>query len=59
MAKNNKFINKMRVLAELNKADAINKASDKIIPEIYEAVAIALHNECGFGYERINEIFVE
>ena len=57
--KNNRFINKMRVLAELNKADAINKAADMVIPELYAALALALHRVNGFGYDRINSVFAE
>lgn len=59
MGKNNKLINQLRNRAELNKADAINKAADMVIPEIYAALALALHRVNGFGYDRINNVFAE
>ena len=59
MAKNNKFINQMKMLAALNRAEAITKAADLITPELYAAVALALHNVYGFGYERISAVFME
>lgn len=59
MRKNNKLINQMRIMAELNKADSINKAADMVVPILYAAVAIALHNVNNFEYEQINEVFAE
>ena len=31
----------------------------QMVPQIYAAIAIALHRTYGFGYKRINDIFVE
>ena len=59
MGKNNRLINSMKMLAEQNQANNLAKASDEVVPVIYAAVALALHNACGFGYRRINEVFVE
>lgn len=59
MGKNNKLINQLRLRAELNKADAINKASDQIIPVLYAALALALHRVCGFGHDRTERVFEE
>ena len=59
MGKNNKLINSMKALAQQNKAKNVAKASNEMIPVIYAAMALALHNTCGFGYKRINNVFVE
>ena len=59
MGKNNKLINQMRLLAAMNKADAISRASDQMVPELYAAMAIALHRVRGFDMEQIEEIFAE
>ena len=56
---NKRFINQMKMLAALNEADAISKAADKITPELYAAIALALHNVYGFGYDRISAVFME
>lgn len=50
MAKNNAFINAMK---------QVKKESANITPAIYASIAIALHTEYGFGYERINKVFAE
>ena len=57
MRKNNKLINQMRMLAEINTANACNKASDIMVPEIYASVALALNDVCQFDYDQINEVF--
>lgn len=59
MSKNNKLINQLRIRAELNKANAINKAADEIIPILYAALALALNREFGFGHDRIERAFAE
>lgn len=59
MGKNNKLINQMKVLAARNRAQAIDKASDEMVPVIYAAMALALHRSCGFGFRRINRVFME
>ena len=59
MGKNNKLINQMKALAAQNRAEAVEKASNEITPQIYAAFAIALHRECGWGFMRISRVFAE
>lgn len=59
MGKNNRLINQMRAIAAANKYDSIGKAADQILPSIYAALAISLHRKYGWGYKRINRLFVE
>ena len=59
MGKNNRFINSMKKMAEKNRQENIAKASSEMIPQIYAAIAIALHRTYGFGYKRINDVFYE
>ena len=59
MGKNNKLINQMRALAARNQLEAIEKASDELVPIIYAAMALALHRSYGFGYKRITDVFAE
>ena len=59
MSKNNRLINSMKALAEQNQVKNFAKASDEMVPVIYAAMALALHSTCGFGYKRINDVFVE
>lgn len=46
-------------MREENKAKILKKAADQMTVQIYAAMAIALHRTCGFGYERINRVFLE
>lgn len=57
MPKNDKLINSIKTIAKRNKADSINKATEQILPQIYAALAIALHREYHFGCERIERVF--
>ena len=50
MGKNNYLINKYKLLY---------KKIDQITPEVYAGIALALHRKCGWGYKRINDLFVE
>ena len=50
MGKNNRLINSVKLLAKKNQVDNLNKAADRITPQIYAAMAIALHRTYGFGY---------
>lgn len=59
MGKNNRLINSLNEIARRNRAENVNKASNKMVPQIYAAMAIALHRSEKFGYERINRVFVE
>lgn len=59
MGKNNRLINSINALAKQKQAENIGKAADQMVPQIYAAMAIALHRTYGFGYERINRAFVE
>lgn len=59
MSKNNRLINSMKRMAEKNRQENIAKASSEMVPQIYAAIAIALHRTYGFGYKRINDVFYE
>lgn len=59
MSKNNRLINSMKRMAERNRQENIARASSEMIPQIYAAIAIALHRTYGFGYKRINDVFYE
>lgn len=59
MAKNNKLINSLNEIARRNRSQNVATAADKMVPQIYAAIAIALHRTHGFGHKRINDIFVE
>lgn len=50
MGKNNNLINKYKMLY---------KKIEQITPEVYAGIALALHRKCGWGYKRINDLFVE
>ena len=59
MSKNNKLINQMKALAARNLEEAVDKASDEMVPVIYAAMALALHRTYGFGFQRIDHVFLE
>ena len=59
MAKNNKLINSLNEIARRNRSQNVATAADQMVPQIYAAIAIALHRTYGFGYKRINDVFVE
>lgn len=59
LGKNNRLINSINALAQKKQDENIGKAADEMVPQIYAAVAIALHRTYGFGYERINRVFAE
>ncbi|MCD7724308.1 MAG: hypothetical protein LUI12_01925 [Clostridiales bacterium] len=59
MSKNNKLINSLNEVARRNRSRNIGYAADEITPQIYAAIALALHRKYGFGYKRINDVFVE
>lgn len=59
MGKNNRLINQLNEIARRNRQMNVEKASDEMVPQIYAAIAIALHRSERFGYERINRVFVE
>lgn len=50
MAKNNQLINHYRDLY---------KKIQQITPEVYAALALALHRKYGWGYKRISDLFNE
>ncbi|MCR5788642.1 MAG: hypothetical protein K6G83_02025 [Lachnospiraceae bacterium] len=58
MAKNHKLLAQLNTLAELKKAERVKEAADDLTPILYAAVALALKEVCGFGYERINRVFL-
>lgn len=55
MAKNNKLINSLNEIARRNRSQNVATAADQMVPQIYAAIAIALHRTYGFGYN----VFVE
>lgn len=59
MRKNNRLINQLNAIASRNRQLHVEEASDKMVPQIYAAIAIALHRSEKFGYERINRVFLE
>lgn len=63
MAKNNTLINSIRAIAAKNQQENIARAADKDTPQIYAALAIALHRLLDMPEddkaEAINSIFVE
>jgi hypothetical protein len=59
MAKNNRLINSLNEIARRNRLAHVEQASDKLVPHVYAAIAIALHRECGWGYTRITRVFAE
>lgn len=59
MGKNNRLLNSLNEMSRRKQEENISKAADQMVPQIYAAVAIALHRTCGFGYERINRVFSE
>lgn len=59
MAKNNRLIKQLNEIARRNRKMNVDIASDKMVPQIYAAIAIALHRSEKFGYERINRAFLE
>lgn len=59
MAKNNKLINSLNEIARRNRSQNVATAADQMVPQIYAAIAITLHRTYGFGYKRINDVFVE
>lgn len=59
MGKNNKLINSINAVARIKQEENIGKAADRMVPQIYAAMALALHRTYGFGYERINRVFME
>lgn len=59
MSKNNRLINSLNEIARRNRNQNVAKAADQMVPQIYAAIAIALHRTHGFGHKRINDIFVE
>lgn len=59
MGKNNRLINSINAIAQRKQNENVGKAADQIVPQIYAAMAMALHYTYGFGYERINRVFVE
>lgn len=59
MSKNNKLINSLNEIARRNRNQNVAKAADQMVPQIYAAIAIALHRSENFGFVRINRVFVE
>lgn len=50
MGKNNAFINQQKEL---------KKQIDNLTPQIYSVMALALHRKYGWGFKRINDLFLE
>ena len=59
MSKNNRLINSLKEVASRNRANNIAKASEDLVTHVYASVALALHREYGWGYKRINRLFLQ
>lgn len=59
MGKNNRLINSINAIAKRKQNENVGKAADQMVPQIYAAMALALHRTYGFGYDRINRVFLE
>lgn len=59
MGKNNKFINRMKYIAEQKRKQNVIQATNEMVPAVYAAIAMSLHRTYGFGFKRINDIFCE
>lgn len=46
MGKNNKLINSLNEIAQRNRAQNVGIAANQMVPQIYAAVALALHSTC-------------
>lgn len=57
MKRNDKLINSLAKVAARNRAVNVALASDEMVPQMYAAMAIALKQEYGFGFERIDRVF--
>ena len=53
MAKNKALIEQMKLQARMK------EQIKQITPEIYAGIALALHRKHGWGFKRINDLFVE
>ena len=49
MGKNNYLINREKQL---------RRREEKLVPQIYACLAIALHRKYGFGFKRLNDTFL-
>lgn len=59
MSKNNKLINSLKQVAARNREMNIYAAACDVTPHVYASVAIALHRYYGWGYKRINDLFIK
>jgi len=59
MGKNDRLINSINTIARRKKQENIGKAADYMVPQIYAALAIALHRTCKFEWEQIDSVFME
>lgn len=59
MGKNNRLINSINAIAKRKQDENVGKAADQMVPQIYAAMAMALHRTHGFDYDQINAIFIE
>lgn len=51
--------NKYALIQQAKTEAKMRKEIKRVIPKVYACVAIALHRKCGWGYKRINDLFVE
>lgn len=58
MGKNNRLIEQLKRTAREKQAQNVSLAASLITPQVYAAMAIALHRELGWGKTRINRLFV-
>ena len=51
--------NKYALIQQAKTEAKMRKEMKTVIPKVYAGVALALHRKCGWGYKRINDLFVE
>lgn len=49
MGKNNRLLNSLNEMSRRKRAENISKAADQMVPQIYAAIAIALHRTYGLA----------
>ena len=56
---NKKLINSLKTIASKHREDAVQEAADTFTPDMYAAMALALHSTFGFSKKRISRVFAE
>lgn len=51
--------NKYALIQQAKTEAKMRKQIKQITPCVYAGIALALHRKCGWGFKRINDLFVE